>query len=265
MTLASKLLLFVGSIVIATAKEDESLSPDHGVLDWIRGRKGAFFHPALEARHNDPNDPTSFIGLFSSDDIDQGEVLMKIPWDSLIHHGGRDRIVCNTVFTLAEELRKGNESEYAPYMSYLLSRKTGLIPSFWSDAGMDLLTNIEDGQFSHDEYLAAMQEVFANDPRCSHVSDDPIFNRALEIMMLRADDDLLTPGYDLANHQNGGYLNMDQDITMHKDVTVKALKPIRAGDQIINSYNMCVECGNRIGNGYGTAGKRFFIPFNHHA
>jgi len=161
--------------------------------------------------------------------------------------------------TLAEEIRKGNESEFAPYTNYLSSRPTGLIPSFWSDAGQKLLSAVDDGQFAGAELEEGLAIVFGPHSVCSQISDDPIFNLARESVMTRADDDVLTPGYDFTNHQNGGNLNMDHEIVMHQHVIVKALTPIQAGGQIINSYNMCAECGNRLNNGYGTSGKRLSV------
>jgi hypothetical protein len=41
--------------------------------------KGGYIHPKVEIRRWDPNDPTSYFGVFANAPIQNDELLIKIP------------------------------------------------------------------------------------------------------------------------------------------------------------------------------------------
>ena len=114
----------------------------HDVLNWIHKAPGGYVHPQQEVRI-DP--ATGLQGMFATKFIPQGTVLCQVPWSIIIESSTPDdedlNLSCGTVKALATEMRKGNQSRYAPYVNHLLSQPDNL-PSAWSDLGQQLLRTI---------------------------------------------------------------------------------------------------------------------------
>ncbi len=106
--------------------------------------KGGFFNSKQEYRSL--NDGTAF-GLYATDTIQKGETLFDVPWECILfskqEHASSNAMQCETTFSLIREMNKGRESVYAPYVDpyveYLQSLPTNMIPSAWSEEGKDLL------------------------------------------------------------------------------------------------------------------------------
>ena len=54
------------------------------LISWLKSKNG-FFHSNLEMRRLDPEDPTSFFGMFAKDEIKEGSLMLRIPTDIIIN------------------------------------------------------------------------------------------------------------------------------------------------------------------------------------
>ena len=59
------------------------------LISWLKEKKG-FFHQNLEMRRLDPDDPTSFFGMFAKYDIKEGTLILRIPTDIIINSREED-------------------------------------------------------------------------------------------------------------------------------------------------------------------------------
>jgi hypothetical protein len=69
---------------------------------------------------------------------------------------------------------------------------------------------------------------------------------AIMLVMTRAEGpnaELLIPIYDLINHRNGDWFNTDPSFVQGEYYQLVAVRPIKAGEQLQNSYNQCPWCG----------------------
>ena len=158
-----------------------------------------------------------------------------------------EALICDTIQNLITEIRLGADSEFSPYVRFLLDQEYVQLPSVWSQAGKDLLSHIlEDGLPS----LWATE--WSLSEKCGE-KNDPLEEKARTIQMQRGWDDILIPIYDILSHRNGHHLNTEHDsILWSKSVVVRASRDILAGEEIHTSYNFCAGCGGREGI-YGTA------------
>jgi hypothetical protein len=137
-----------GIFFLGNANADET-PIDHAKsqIDWIVSNDG-FYSPKLEFRRLSPEDPTSPSGLFTSRDISKGEVLIVLPRKLFVtsdvdETGEESEDTCDTVRNLIKQHKMGEESEYWPYVSYVMDdRHKGDLPCDWSDDGKDLLESI---------------------------------------------------------------------------------------------------------------------------
>jgi spermidine synthase len=130
------------------------------LIAWLQ-TNGGHIHPDLEMRRADPSDPDSRIGMFATDAIAADSLLLRIPTSIMIHEGsshddddddndGTDNnnndddtlLACKTVRNLAKELKRKDQSSYAPYVNYLLDNLPNQTPSAWSASGQDLLNDV---------------------------------------------------------------------------------------------------------------------------
>ena len=241
------------------------------LVDWFEAREGAELNPKLEIRHanDDANDDdTSNMGVFAADDISEGEVLLVVPWNAIIHAGyiveDPSSLVCDTVFNLAREMRKGDESDFAPYVNYLKTQKVGQIPSAWSNEGKYLLhrvlgRNIDEGRSGR----AQTQRLPPRSPTSRlevdwrqdcNGSADPTDEQAAQLVIQRAEDDLMMPIYDMFSHRNGWHNNVNNNCREGEEFYLTANRDIVEGEMLYNSYNQCTDCDGRAGR-YGTPGE----------
>ena len=145
------------------------------LIDWIRSREGGIYNPKQEEKTFCENNSNSR-GIFATEDIAAGEILLQVPWDSIIGAKGatKDVIIaedetkaaaeapatyyvtqCRMVRDLYNEVQKGEASDFAPHLRYLslLDNDDGnhanehflpVIPALWSEEGRDLLEDIND-------------------------------------------------------------------------------------------------------------------------
>ena len=255
-------------------EKDEALPVK--LTQWLSTVEGGFFNAKQEVRAvNDGSDGGEvFYGIFAKESISKGEVLAEIPWDVIITDEESDdslsendfedaTLKCGTVRNLAKEMKQvqtlgryvedpNSASKYGPYIQYLLDQRPGILPSAWSNPGIQMFMDVLGGQHQTlpPNYAATwLSEDWYDD--CNGDPRDEIAARAAMIVVMRADDDLLVPVYDMYNHRNGKYYNTKMEPTRGEGYKITASTNINAGDQIYNSYNMCHNCGGRR-DGYGT-------------
>lgn len=128
-------------------KEQEKAAPsslDMGVLEWIHNAEGGYFNPKQELRKIE-NSTQSPLGVFAVEDIEEGELLMQVPWDLIIKsndHEEEGQMCCGTVEAVLKEMKLGEDSKFHPYPMYLRSQPDDDLPSNWSEKGKDLLYEI---------------------------------------------------------------------------------------------------------------------------
>ena len=255
---STQLLLAAVAVVLSTtvsvcrADHDPEMKE---LMHWFQGRKDTEFNPNQEIRRVDPDDPASMLGVFATADIAKGEVLVSIPWDTLIHSGETvtdpDPLTCGTVRNLANEMRKGDDSKFAPYTKYLMSQKVGQLPSAWSKEGKLLFKEVLGEELPPADPVSWLEEDWRQD--CQG-STDPLDEQAALLVVSRSEDDLMLPIYDMYAHRNGKYNNVDNNREEGKRFYLSANRDVSKGEQLYNSYNMCNNCGGRA-NSYGTPGK----------
>ena len=226
-------------------------------IDWVRS-KGGFVTSKVAIRRVDPNDDTSQLGVFATEDIQEDEMILSIPRECLItSEQEKPDWVCRTSRNLAREMKLGSKSKYAPYIEYLKTLPYGQLPSMWSAGGKDLLLQVTGGTDEADDQIIPPFGPAAwldNEWRreCNG-SNDRKKQHAFLLVIQRGWDDLLIPLYELFNHRNGKWLNTKSN-RVHdssQDVQVYASKLIKAGDEIYGSYTHCEDCRGRVDN-YGT-------------
>lgn len=54
---------------------------DHiqSMINWLQSMNDGFFSPKIKIRRMDPNDPSSYYGLFATQDLREDELLLRIP------------------------------------------------------------------------------------------------------------------------------------------------------------------------------------------
>mmetsp|Transcript_11539 Transcript_11539/g.13218 ORF Transcript_11539/g.13218 Transcript_11539/m.13218 type:complete len:1224 (+) Transcript_11539:116-3787(+) len=230
-------------------------------IEWLIS-KGGIFHKNLEIRHADPTDPDSHFGMFAKDDIYEDEVLIEIPRDCLItagdDTGDYGGLWCPTAYNLIKEMRKGDDSAFAPYVKYLSAQSYGQLPSDWSDEGQSLfldLVNQNDDDDSNDLRPAEPTNWLRYEwHRECGGSNDPFEQNAALMLIQRGWDDIMIPVYDMMSHRNGIWLNTKSN-SVHKkseNIKVQASRDIKGGEEIYTSYNFCEDCGDRGARHFGT-------------
>ena len=250
--LAAATLVVSSTVFVCNAEHSPEVKE---LVDWFEAREGTEFNPKQEIRREVPDDPDSVLGVFATDDIAKGEVLVSIPWDTIIHAGYQvtdpPPLVCDTARRLANEMRRGDDSEFAPYAKYLMKQRAGQLPSAWSKAGRELFIEVLGEELPPMEPVSWLEEDWRED--CNG-STEPLDEHAALLVVQRAEDDLMIPIYDMYSHRNGHYHNIDNNREEGKRFYLTAKRDIAKGEQIYNSYNMCNNCGGRA-NSYGTPGK----------
>lgn len=202
-------------------------------IKWLRER-GGFFSDKIS--HNGT--------LFANAPIQKGEEIMIIP-TSIIITGGPEEDMCITARNILKEYNLGEESTHAPYIRYVFeSFPHDQHPLAWSNAAANLFASIV-GQDLEPQNLTEF--LFEN--RCSVAEGDldkEALAAAYRIVVSRGWEDILVPVFDLLDHRNGKYHNVDQKNSVHnsQDISVIAIRDISEGEMLYYSYNECndVDC-----------------------
>lgn len=224
-----------GSLLVGEAGSSSQSCEHSGpedYLDWARSR-GAFVDVRLKLL-NASDSPDMIRGMYASDAIADGEVVVSIP-PSLILKGdaSEDRRLgswCTLVPALRAELQLQKCSPFWPYLKTLLDVHVE-VPNTWSLQDLALLSEQPAVNWvRHSEQFTS---------RCKRDVNDTLTARALQLIVSRAG-----PGYvgmvpinDLFNHRGGNWTNV-YVITpaKHGGVDVIASKNIAKGSQVYSFY-----------------------------
>ena len=248
-------------IVSSFAQEKPS---DFGIFEWIHTAPGGYFNPKQEFRYETRGDPSTIPGIFATQHIKKGEVLVKVPWSHVLKSNDEDEVgqmCCGTVEALAREMKLGVNSEFAPYVQYLNAQPDGQLPSAWEKPAQDLFREIVGGSSVKNTEIppAEPTEWLEWDwyKNCEGDRADKLAAKAALLVVQRSDDAYMIPAYDMYNHRNGKrWLNTKTTTTAGEHHLTRAHRDIKAGEQIYISYNHCAECQGRATE-YGTGGKLF--------
>jgi SET domain len=162
--------------------------------------------------------------------------------------GTRDQ--CVTIQRMLDEYDKGTESEFYPYIRYLFDghkggTRPGLLPTAWSSEAQSLLKSVtgEDLLPEDIEHGTAIEHCHLDE---SIDGDDPDRKQRRQDAYLfwisRSWTDKMVPILDMINHRNGKWLNVESTSAhVGRDIVVYAIKPIKKGEQLYNSYNECLD------------------------
>lgn len=228
----------------ATTKQPEEWQNE--LVAWLVSKPGGSFSNKVMWQREGSTGPYA---MHAIDDIDQGETLMVIPQAAMIvpsvRGGG-----CESVQRMMDEYDKGPKSGFYPYMKYLFDgqeggTKPGLLPTSWSAEAKELLRMVTAG------YSGLLPDSFDLESAVEQCNfdgsvdgGDPVREKRREdaylYMISRSWSGKMVPILDMINHRNGNWFNVEST-TAHagRDIEVYAVKPIKKGDQLYNSYNEC--------------------------
>ena len=147
-----------------TAATSQTVNDGFVLIDWIR-KNGGYIDDRLIIRNKDPDDPTSYRGIFTTQNIEEDEDLCFVPWNTIISAGKSnheendgegsssqyDASIVDTVFHLVHEMKYGNDSHYTPYIN-LLRTQTISSPSSWSLNGREYFESMIKNIFPKHRY-----------------------------------------------------------------------------------------------------------------
>ena len=175
------------------------------VCNQIRDHPDGDVHPSVAIRRERPG--SGLLGLFVSSapgaaPIEKGDVIAQVPWDRMIHPDDKYKkyqmFSCRAIYNLAKELSRGEESDKAPYVRYLLSQDRGVLPGEWTQAGKDFFAEVlgRDALPPHEDLWRNQFEKEWLE-RCSADDDDEMARAAYWLFVSRDEDSLMVPIYDM--------------------------------------------------------------------
>ena len=225
------------------------------LIEWISSHKEGYVHPSLRIGRRIPGDPSSIIGTFVKSDgipILEGEVIATIPWDCMIGPGDEYQFdifdSCQAVRNLAAELKLGDESQYKPYVNYLLTQSIEAMPGLWSSAAQQFLhdTILDNGNLPPENdswYNGAGYTKYLQ--MCGGYPNDPMERLAYYLTSTRDEDTLMIPIYDMMNHSNDPHKLNTLSYKPKKageSFVFKASRTIQPNEEIYNCYTRCSVC-----------------------
>mmetsp|Transcript_27718 Transcript_27718/g.59242 ORF Transcript_27718/g.59242 Transcript_27718/m.59242 type:complete len:437 (-) Transcript_27718:340-1650(-) len=235
------------------------------LVDWIRSGKNGFFHPKVQWKRLG-EDGTGPYAMHTTVDIPKGETLLVVPRSHIID-SYRTHWDCVTIARMLHEYDLGDESFFAPYVSYLFDStvggtSTGLLPTSWSDDGKHLLKRfvgrddekhhhhrgrgLEPYYFEHEGVFEMCGSNFRAESKSEELKDEDERQHtedAYAFHLSRSWGDKMVPVLDMYNHRNGASKNVESTSAhaIEEDVTAFALRDIKAGEQLQNTYSECLD------------------------
>ncbi|KAL7572556.1 hypothetical protein ACA910_000376 [Epithemia clementina (nom. ined.)] len=230
----------------ATGTPSSARAQKQKLVNWLRSNDGYFSDKlSFEPPSSHPLKDYDAGGIFALQPIEKGETIMFIPRNCLFRppRDSRTRSMCDTAKRLVDEYQEGeDESDHWPYIEYVFeSFPHDHLPSAWSRRAKFVVRNIVGQDLLYPRAFGSF------DPCEQFHSDDDEYNQlldaALRIVESRGWNEMLVPVFDMGNHRNGHWHNMDQlhDSKTHKDFEVVALRNVEAGEQLYLSYNECPD------------------------
>ena len=228
------------------------------LVDWIRSGKNGFFHPQVQWQRLGGTGPYAMHAMV---DMPKGTKLLVVPRSHVID-SYKTHDECVTVARMIGEYEKGDNSFFAPYLSYLFDdtlggTTTGLLPGGWSQEGQNVLSSILHGgvrdmdygleprYFEQPDVFDVCDKNFRAGMKDEELEDEDVRQHAQDAFLYyisRSWTDKMVPVLDMYNHRNGKSLNVEST-TAHtdEDITAFALRDIKAGEQLQNTYSECMD------------------------
>jgi len=138
-----------------------------------------------------------------------------------------ESVECDSVRNLLHEMELGDESEYAPYLNYLLSRDVK-VPSDWSNAGKSALLEIV-GDILPPYTLQTKWESECNIKTTMKIP--PLYKN------------LFIPFFDMLQFNNEeSSSNAVLEVSLNTGVTIHATRDIEADEGLSIPFNYCSNC-----------------------
>ncbi|CAJ1948593.1 unnamed protein product [Cylindrotheca closterium] len=223
----------------------------HNLIQWLESA-GGFLDSRVEIRRLDPEDPSSYFGVFANAPIQENEILMRIPGElkiQIVDDGNDweyDEEVCELSWMLKAEFEKGDKSKFLPYINYLRTQVEGQIPGAWSSAGQGLLLKVQgglriNGAYEEEEPSSIVSWLRSYAEEECAVGDETLDPHFIALTVQRGYDSALIPIYDMLNHSNHPEkVNTMTDSSLHDfddEFTVQALRHLKAGEELHYAYH----------------------------
>ena len=211
------------------------------MIDWARAR-GATINPKIEIRSIEEN----LSGIFAKEPLEKGEVVSSIPWDLILKSDHPKLDECDGIRAVHKAITK-NESQKTPYEKYLSTRSRHHVPSFWSQEGKDMLTDLVGNSVNSLNFDKMVDRMLFHQCKYTGEVDERVLD-ALMISLTRAEGPLeqvephFVPFNDNINHRNGRWFNTDIRYTLGSNYELVATRRIEVGEQLHSSYNQCPWC-----------------------
>jgi len=238
-------VVVVGAAMVASAATAAALEP-HPVLAWLHAREGGFVSDKIAFENG---------GLFATQDITKGEKVMTIPKSSLVRSldGEEQEMDCGLTYRIAYDYAVLKEkSEFWPYLQYLFetSEPQVLVPSSWSPEGKELVIDMSVTGFGTRSQDLFTLECFEEESYYEKRKPEEqslqeymdTLKAAFRIISTRGWNSVLVAVYDMANHRNNEWRNIDRDVDIQDDdddYRVIALHDIPKGGELYKSLNQC--------------------------
>lgn len=268
-TIKHSLLLVAFAAFVPNWTKASSPAVTVNLIEWILSKDGGIYNTKQEEI---TDEETGTRGMFASEDIEQGEIILQVPWDSIIGAevatkevmeaefivrkklemmGEEDFFMdtkCRAVQALYDEAEKGETSDFAPHLKYLsLLGDDGVVPAIpaaWSQDGRDLLEDINDhgslppkGLFTtlnHDWYGACIEDI-KNSPLEAKVAA-VVASHGGSGNVLR-EYGIIVPLVDNYYYKSShGSVNVKLHVEHGEYLLVRATRDIPKGNEILRPY-----------------------------
>jgi len=240
-----RLTVSLQSLSFATGSKNDKLSLGQAQIEWLRSRGGFFHSDKIELQpifKDDDPENNSPVGVFATADLQEDETLAIIPQHCLLKSLGGSGETCDTVRNLMKQRELGDKSEFAPYVDYIFDNGNhkGHLPASWSEAGKELIHTVI-GRELPPFHITDIS--FEEDCGGGDGSTTPDEEEVYLLVLRRSWDDKMLPIYDMFNHRNGKWKNVDSNSAHEgRDIRVFTTRSVKAGEQLYNSYNECADC-----------------------
>jgi hypothetical protein len=258
-------------------KEQQIKQPEEyqqRLVDWIRNAPSGngYFHPAVQWKRLGLDGKSGSYAMHTNEDIKKDTPILIVPREYVID-SFQNYDPCTTVARMLNEYENNkNKSLFAPYLSYLFDNNneggtsTGLLPTSWSIQGQQILENLldingdnnenndnneieyglEPKQYEYSSVFELCGPNFRSDEQDKPLQDKRRRQRAEDAYLFyisRSWQDKMVPVLDMFNHRNGKWLNIESTSAhdLHDDITAYALRDIKAGEQLQNTYSECMD------------------------
>jgi hypothetical protein len=238
--------------------------PKYPLIDWVRSKDGGFVSDKIEIRSRnmamndgDTKSPIEF-GWFALEDISKGDVLMILPLDAYIDTDDNEtqeeersekEPLCTDIARLVEEYQKGTESPFHILASFILDEDSPASlrnrqPGFWSKEARDIFWGTMLDEFLHpdvEESDLSYRNDCGWDQQLSHASSQvqQWHEDAFKYAISKANGNILLPLFDLVQHRNGKWRNVQVNRRFNRQIVIRAYQNIVKGGQLYQSLNRC--------------------------